>query len=476
MHYFAGLDIGTTHTKLVITDGKLDIVFREKLGYSRGFGATLDALEIFQNIEQLLELADTTLQLSQHQITITCSAAMHSLLLVDESAKPISPVYTWADNSSQPVIRELSQDPVACELFKQTGTPIHPMSPFCKLAWLARSNPDLLDRASKCVGIKEFAWFKITGKWEIDHSMASATGLFSQKSLDWIEAALKIAGISRHKLSAPVPVTQQYTLQHMQWVIGASDGCLAQPGSGAMEKGTAALTIGTSGAIRITLEKPFFDPRQELFTYLLDESHFVCGGSSNNGGIVLEWWQDQVMEQSGETTSLVNNFLQKARQANPGCNGLVCLPYFGGERAPVWDANARGMFSGIHNSHGQPEFTLAILEGIGFSFRLLLEKLEVAGGEIERIYASGGFSLDGWWVQLMADILQKPMLVNTADADASAMGAIAIGLKVAGKISGWEAFASLLPGNNARYQPADDLKEIYLPNYLEFKRLCQFSS
>jgi len=241
-----------------------------------------------------------------------------------------------------------------------------------------------------------------------------------------------------------------------------------------MEKGTAALTIGTSGAIRITLTELWIDERKELFTYLLDEEHFVCGGSTNNGGIALQWWEQQVMEKDNDIGTVVQSFEAALKNSLPGADGLVCLPYFGGERAPVWNAAARGVFSGIHNCHQQADFKRAILEGIGFSFRRLLEKLERAGGRIDKIYASGGFSQKPWWVQLMADILRKPLLVDIADADASAMGAIGIGLKAEGIISDWPEFARMVVRTFTTFNPEQQTTEIYNSNYQHYCRLCLY--
>ena len=134
---------------------------------------------------------------------------MHRLLLVDAAARPLTPLYTWADTSSLPVLEILENDPATGLLFFDTGTPLHPMSPFCKLAWMHHSTPELLATTYKCVGIKELVWFRITGQWEIDHSLASATGMFSQKDLCWNTDALRLAGVKDSQLSLPVPVTLQ---------------------------------------------------------------------------------------------------------------------------------------------------------------------------------------------------------------------------------------------------------------------------
>jgi len=202
---------------------------------------------------QLLDEAGRLLDFSTNHLTVSFSAAMHSIMLVNKAAVPLTPLYTWADTSSLPVMEHFKHNPLATGLFFETGTPLHPMSPFCKLAWMRLSIPDVLDQAYKCIGIKELVWYRITGEWEIDYSLASATGIFSQISFDWNATAIQLAGIRKDQLSLPVPVTRKICKGNFTWVIGASDGCLAQLGSGAMEKGTAALTIGTSGAIRITL-------------------------------------------------------------------------------------------------------------------------------------------------------------------------------------------------------------------------------
>jgi gluconokinase len=484
MEYFAGLDIGTTHTKLLVCNRELEIIFQSKSVYTKGFGATLDANEILHLAAGLIQEADQKLSFSVHNVTLSFSAAMHSLLFINQSAEPLTQVFTWADITSQPVIATLNQDPVAQQLFFETGTPLHPMSPFTKLAWFSQADPVLLMSAFKCIGIKEFLWFHFTGSWEIDHSLASATGLFSFKLMNWLPEAIRIAGVKSEQLSTPVLVTKQrnskyspavlsYNLsENISWIIGGSDGCLAQIGSGAIYKGTAALTIGTSGAIRILLSKPWTDPHKELFTYILDEGEYVCGGATNNGGIVLQWWEKEVMSADGNAHSALDSFTSLAATVNPGADGLVCLPYFGGERSPIWNAEATGVFAGIKISHGQAHFKRAMLEGIGFSFRQLLEKLEAAGGPVHTIFGSGGFTNNSWWVQLMSDILQRPVMVTKAEADASALGAIAIGMKATGRISNWEDFKSLLKLPQIQYNPDPQTKPLYENNYKYFLRLC----
>ena len=483
MSYFAGVDIGTTHTKIIVFDHRLQTVFQHRRGYTKSGSARMHAPEVLHLVRTLITEAITALSLQQDaELTIAFSSAMHSLLLVNETGDPLSECYTWADNSAQPVLQHLLALPETASLFPETGTPLHPMSPFCKLAWLHRSAPESLQEAAICCGIKEFVWYHLTGAWETDHSIASATGLFSLHQRTWSATALQLAGISSHKLPLPVPVTHRregdpsihgLPLQKISWVIGGSDGCLAQLGSNALAPGEAALTIGTSGAIRTASRNAWVDPNRELFTYILDDDYYVHGGAVNNGGIVLQWWNDKIIQGGHAPASeLLKDFIDSAAAAPPGSGGIVCLPRFGGERSPVWDATATGIFAGISLEHGQAEMKRSILEGICFSFRQLLEKLEAAAGPVHTIHASGGFTASSFWVQLMADILDREMVVPEKETDASALGAIAIALRSRSRVVDYADFHARFHPQLKRYKPDAQTLHAYDDNYRKFLQLA----
>lgn len=484
MHYYAGVDIGTTHTKLVLADHSLNILWQTKKGYQSGFGAELDPAELLLNTRELITALLQVVPANATKLIIGFSTAMHSLMLADKNGKALTPLLTWADNSSLPIVDEWKGNPGIEALFSETGTAVHPMSPFCKLGWMKKNSPELLSHAHKAVGIKEYIWFHFTGYWEIDDSLASATGLFSRSLRSWYPPALQYAGVSVAQLADPVSVTHcrepvdQWLSQpadsgiSIKLTIGASDGCLAQLGSNILQPGAAALTIGTSGAIRISSGDPISDPGKELFTYILDELHYVIGGAINNGGIALQWWAAAVMNESADPVAVMEGFSAALVEAPAGADGLVCLPWFSGERAPVWDAHASGIFAGVKNTHTQAHFRRAILEGICFSFRVLLEKLEAMAGPVQYVVASGGFVASAGWLQLMADILQKPLMVPQVAVDASALGAIGMAMKADGNIKSWAEFSKLNQAVNLRYNPKAIFKTIYDNQYSRYKRLC----
>jgi gluconokinase len=133
------------------------------------------------------------------------------------------------------------------------------------------------------------------------------------------------------------------------------------------------------------------------------------------------------------TTENFESFINEAFEIPPGCEGLIFLPYIYGERAPVWDANARGIFYGVSSIHNRAHFMRAILEGVSFGLYSIFNSLEEIAGPVKNIYASGGFIRSKKWVSLIADVFGKKLFVSQAE-DSSAAGAAIIGLKALGKI------------------------------------------
>lgn len=140
------------------------------------------------------------------------------------------------------------------------------------------------------------------------------------------------------------------------FVIGASDGVLSNLGVNSVGKGEVAVTIGTSGAIRTVIDKPRTDYKGRIFCYVLTEDHYVIGGPVNNGGVVLRWLRDELLASEVETAKRLgvdpyDVLTQIAKRVKPGADGLIFHPYLAGERAPLWNANARGSFFGLTLSH-----------------------------------------------------------------------------------------------------------------------------
>jgi gluconokinase len=368
------------------------------------------------------------------------SSAMHSLILVDEKGTALSHMITWADVRSQEIAQGIRDSGQGEAIYRQTGTPIHPMSPLCKLIWLRQNEEELFDKAAKFISIKEYIWFKLFNCFQVDYSIASATGLFDIKNLCWSEEACKLVGVNTDRLSEAVntnhvqdklneatatllglPVTTPF-------VIGASDGCCANLGSYVFDGGTAALTIGTSGAVRITGTKPVYNYEAMPFNYLHDKKTYVSGGAVNNGGIAVDWLLKKFLNLEKIEEDNYKQLFEAIDSIPAGSEGLMFLPYLYGERAPIWDANSSGAYVNIQPQHGQKHFLRAGLEGVCYALNDVVHMLEDASKEITQINISGGFISSKTWVQVLADITGKKLMVLQVE-DASTMGAIYIAMK-----------------------------------------------
>ena len=470
-----GVDIGTTAVKVLAVSLSGKIIHQVSEGYPLHHPKSgiyeQDPDQIFQAtvsaIQQVIHtLGDTEIR------GLSFSSAMHSLIAVDKAGRALSPSITWADSRSEDEAEELKASELGKRIYAHTGTPIHPMSPLCKLRWMQTHDPMLLEKAFKFLGIKEYIFYKLTGEWVVDHSIASATGLFNLSQRAWDSEALSWSGIQKDQLPSPVSTYRRFSLNHpdlpqgLPLIIGASDGCLANIGSGGIFWGDITLTIGTSGAIRILSKEPAVDPSMRLFTYILDEQHYVIGGPINNGGKVLDWYNKFFLPEVDDLGKYLEEVFEKTP---PGSAGLLCLPYLMGERAPYWDANARGVFLGVRSSHTERHFARSIMEGIIFSLYQICEALVETQGEARTLYAGGGFARSEGWVQLLADVFQRNIVLS-GTIQQSGIGAIILGMKALGEIGSYQEFP-FSRDKERTFNPDPSTKQTYSVHYGVFKNL-----
>lgn len=456
MEYLVGIDIGTSSTKAVAFSTKGAFLLKKSVPYPIE-SPRQEFKE--QNCELLFEAVLTTLKelvraLDGKLLGISFSSVLHSIIAVDEKGNPLTNCLIWADNRSRDYAFKLKGSDLGTAIYKNTGTPIHPMTPLCKIAWIRDRQPEIFRRTVKFISIKEYILFHLFGAFLVDYSVASATAMFDNSNLEWFAPALHFAGIEVHHLSKPVPPTfllpalKKEFADYLKispktpFIIGAGDGCLANLGALALKEGEAVVTIGTSAAVRMTSTKVIYDEQERLFNYLLTEKIFVSGGATNNGGIVYQWFLKQFYEKNLSKKEI----LKKAKDLEkipPGSEGLLFLPYLTGERAPLWDADAKGIFFGISSQHTKAHFHRAVLEGILFNIFQIGQALEEAAGKMERIYANGGLAQMDFMMQMMADIFGKEVFILETE-EASAFGAAILGMKALNLIDTFEEARTMI--------------------------------
>jgi gluconokinase len=450
-----GVDIGTTSTKAVVFGEHGHVLSSHAVDYPivqpYPSWAEQDPDVIFSAVVESVSAAIAKANVTSKQVkAIGFSAAMHSLIALDASGHPLTRCIIWADNRSVEQAERLLNEMDGLDIYKRTGTPIHPMSPLPKLLWFKESMPELFDKADKFVSIKEYVLYRLYDQYVVDYSIASATGLFCLDTLDWDAEVLRLLGISKAQLSNLVPTTHIMRGMKKEWaermelaadvpvVVGASDGVLANIGVGAVLSGEAAITIGTSGAVRTISSVQKTDEKGRTFCYALTPDHWVVGGPTNNGGILLRWLRDEFGEQEREVAKKLGvdpyDLLTKYAERVPaGAEGLLFLPFLSGERAPYWNANARGTFFGISLHHKREHFIRAVMEGVCMSVLSVVLAIRDVTGPLSEIRVSGGFAKSAFWRQMLADMMGKELLVPETH-EASALGAASLALYALGEI------------------------------------------
>ena len=462
----AAIDVGTTTAKAVVFDAQARPRGAGERGYPvRGPGLGEAEQDPAQVIEAALGAARAAVaQAGAGEIAgVSLCTAMHALVGLDRGGAPVTPLLTWADTraASQAALLRAEHP----ELHARTGTPPHAMAPLAKLMWFAHERPDLHARVTRWVGLKELLVRRLTGEWLTDVSCASGTGLMDSASGAWDPVALELAQIDAQRLAPIVPVTHRLALTATELglaagtpvVIGGGDGPLANLGLGAVAPGMAACSIGTSGALRLTVPAPGVDPAGELFCYALLPDRWILGGATSNGGSVLAWLGATLAPELGEDGS--EALLRLAARAPAGSEDLIMLPYLLGERAPHWSSLARGAFVGLRHSHGREHMIRAGIEGVCQQLALVLGSLTTAGHAVGELRATGGFARSRWWRQLLADVLGIEIGYSTGP-QGSALGAALIGRLALGHIDS-VAQAGELVRVAARHVPNPDAAAVY---------------
>lgn len=491
-NYMIGIDMGTTSTKAVLFEENGRVVTSATNEYPlhtpSSSVAEQDPEQIFNAVLQSVQQVMAKSGVRPEQVMFGAfSSAMHSIIAVDENGNPLTACITWADNRSAAWAAKLKHEMGGHEIYLRTGTPVHPMSPLTKLIWLREDHPEIFGRTSKFISIKEYVTAKLFHEYVVDHSIASSTGLLNLQQLDWDEEALSTAGITKDHLSQLVPTTYKFDkldpiyagvmglLPSTPFVIGASDGVLSNLGVNAIEPGVLAATIGTSGAIRTVVDRPVTDPKGRTFCYALTDKQWVIGGPVNNGGMIFRWVRDEFAASEVETAKRLGinpyDVLTKiAERVRPGSDGLLFHPYLTGERAPLWNPDARGSFFGLTLHHKKEHMVRSVLEGVIFNlYTVLLAMKEQMEPSV--IQATGGFARSPIWRQMMADIFDQEVIVPES-FESSCLGAVVLGLYALGKADSL-SIVSTMVGPTHRHTPIQENVEMYqelLPIYIRISR------
>lgn len=402
-----GLDIGSSNVKACLFDLSGDL---PKLGEERSAGCHLVRSRqgwVEHDLHGIVEAVRSVLEVAPEGSVVGWTSAMHALVLLDARGRPLGDAISWADTRASLQAEELKkEDP---EAYQRTGTPLHPMAWPAKLRWLRQEDPQRWKATARITDLKSYVWQSVLGESPpLDRSSASATGLWNNVQERWDEQLVE----SLEHIVLPEVVASHVQTHCGRWHhLGGADGPLGNLGLGAVGEGRVALSLGTSGAVRLFRGRRR-DVTPGLFLYALGNLGWVEGGAISNGASVLHWLGTRRPYTSEQ-------ILERASHQPAGAHGVIVYPYFSGERAPFWRSEIEPL---IVNETGFDSLARATLEGVAYCLRRLLDLL---GPGDEPVRCTGGLFASAVWAQLLADVTGRELCLGTVE-QATALGAALI--------------------------------------------------
>lgn len=376
-----------------------------------------------------------------------------SWLGVDRAGRPVTPVYTYADARSGPYADNLRQELASQgglqDAWQRTGTPVHTAYAPAQLLRLVAEENDLLKHVACWQTLASYLLSRWRGQpfAPISNSEVGWTGLLNRRTLTWDEMFVRRIGIAPVQLppvfdytNSAVGLAEPWAshwpeLAQAPFFLAVGDGVGANLGSGCSDNRRIALTIGTTGAMRVVFPQEV-TPRQPgsaessvqetpagLWSYPIDRSRWLVGGSLTDGGSLYSWLHEAFAEQN--TASL----LAAAADLPPDAHGLTILPFLRGERAPGWATEAALTISGITPATTNAHIVRAAFEAVALRFRLIYDRLHPLLAPNSEIVASGGALQENpLWRQILADVLQTPVHLVNVD-EATSRGAVILALQ-----------------------------------------------
>lgn len=391
---------------------------------------------VFDSTRQLM--AGTSIPAGQVAV-VGFSGHMQGALLVDRDGAPLRPAIIWADQRAIPQAGWMRQNCGEELIYRLTGNRVSPAYTAAKLLWIRDNQPDIFRNTHRLLQAKDYAAFLLTGVFATDYSDASLTQLFDLERRAWSDEILGLLNLSPALLPDPHPsatviggITAEAAAATglrpgTPVVIGGGDGACATVGAGSVSEGDVYNYIGSSSWVALSVLHPVRDPHQRTFNFVhLDPGLYCAIGTMQAAGGAYDWLE-RLFRDDAQTGPRHHALDRAVGAISPGANGALFLPYLLGERSPHWNPLARAAFVGLTMPDNRAELARAVLEGVAFNLRTILDSLRGQGVKVEAMRLIGGGAKSAVWRQILADIYDLPIIQLNLPAAATALGAAIAG-------------------------------------------------
>jgi xylulokinase len=420
--------------------------------------------------------------IKSHQILSIGAVAMcPALVALDETGSPLTGAIIFMDGRSVTETAELNARLGEQRIFERTANRLMAgAASLPGILWIKNHLPDIYRKTRYFAHLPSWLGMRMTGKLAMDYANAAGAGMFDIRNLCWAEDILEDVGIP---VSMLPPLKQGVDIlgglnndelislgmrPDIPVAVGSGDTAGTALALGASTHGKAFLSLGTSAVLTSVRETKSFDGsltnRAHVFRGL-----WISNGAMSCGGASLTWARNALCSREASDGNTFAEVEKQAASAPAGAGGVLFLPYLNGERNPIYDAEAKGLIFGIGLKTTRAELLRAVMEGVGFGLRQLMEINEASiGARLDNFCVAGGGGKSGLWLQIISDILGRKLEIS-AVRDAGAVGAAMLG-GIAAEIITRE-FSVHEETKSIVYRPDANNSEIYAFAYERFIQL-----
>ena len=460
--FLVGCDVGTGGTKAVVMATDRTVLGSHYLEYplittknaeDRFFGAKAE-----HNPDWYWNAVADTIRVSIQQSKVdpkeikgvSISALSPACILVDKDLRPLQNAHIWMDRRATAECDWLKREIGEERIFQLSANPTDPYYATAKLMWEKKNRPDLYKRTYKLQTAADYPCMKLTGKAVTDYSNASLIGIaFDIVRRKWDQQLIEEIGLDPANFPEPYPcdevigeVTREAAARTglaagTPVVAGTVDCNAAWVAGGAVDAGSTQLVMGTAGVLGVVHETPTFTKDMITIIHTADSRRkYTTLAALVSCGALIRYFRDNFgqLDRATERISGINAYEimnAEANQVPPGSNGLIVLPYFMGERTPIWDTNARGVAFGLSLDHGRGHLIRAMMEGAGYGLLHNFDLMRASGVKMNLpLVLSEGGANSPLWRQIISDILNVECVFAVSSKGAPIGNAVAAGESV----------------------------------------------
>lgn len=486
--YLLGIDIGTSSCKAALFDLEGQAVAQVSESYPIFYPcegwAEQNPEDWWQAVCKATKRLMQQTQINPNQIAgIGVAGQSWSAIPMSAKGDVLGTTPIWMDTRATDICQELKKSIDEDTLFQLSGNPLQPAYTLPKILWYKKHQPEMYRKIDKILQSNSYIVYQMTGVFSQDVSQGYGYQSFDMHKGVFNRTICTEVGLDTNmlpKLYACHDVVGKVTKEAamkcglkvgIPVVAGGLDSACGALGTGAIHDGDTQEQGGQAGGMSICLDSYKADPRLILSNHVVPNKWLLQGGTVGGGG-VLNWLEKQLGDSERQLaiknqTNSFEELCKLAEKVNPGSNGVIFLPYMAGERSPIWNPQAKGVYYGLDFSKTKGHLIRAGLEGVAYSLKHNLEIAEAADAQVKMLRAMGGAANSHLWTQIKSDITGKEIRVVSTDTTTTLGAALLAGVGT-GIYDDFEEAVTKTVKYGRSHTPNNDVAEMYQAGYQKY--------